>query len=312
MLFLPVARPQFEFIRGRRCSLDARNKRITLRLEPPPGAVYTLRDILWNVDSLRFLLQQSLKRGNVNVTDLMKAWNSSQDGQLSRREFLLKMQAFFKEDDAQLWETDVKSIALDAFNEMDDGGDVQDRGSVDLQEMERWLRVPTGPKVIRLKRRKRLSPSPQGQSGHEVGAPRRSPLIRETVQGSIAAAVERAAQARLAEQERAQRWRVPRDTPVNGLPPLQRWEVPAASELPPLMTGGGGKRERPDIELSPRFGPVVPRSSPERPPTHRMPLLRAGGLEPSVRHALNTARGGAPFRGPLTFRSPAPRPRPGF
>ena len=312
MLFLPVARPQFEFIRGRRCSLDARNKRITLRLEPPPGAVYTLRDILWNVDSLRFLLQQSLKRGNVKVTDLMKAWDSSQDGQLSRREFLLKIQTFFKEDDAQLWETDVKSVALDAFNEMDDGGDVQDRGSVDLQEMERWLRVPTGPKVIRLKRRKRLSPSPQGQSGHEVGAPRRSPLIRETVQGSIAAAVERAAQARLAEQERAQRWRVPRDTPVNGLPPLQRWEVSAASELPPLMTGGGGKRERPDIEVSPRFGPAVPRSSPERPPTHRMPLLRAGGLEPSVRHALNTARGPVPFRGPLTFRSPAPRPRPGF
>ncbi|KOO31215.1 hypothetical protein Ctob_014689 [Chrysochromulina tobinii] len=183
------------------------------------------------------------------------AWDSSQDGQLSRREFLLKIQNFFKEDDAQLWETDVKSVALDAFNEMDDGGDVQDRGSVDIQEMERWLRVPTGPKVIRLKRRKRHSTSPQGQSGNDVGAPRRSPLIRETVQGSIAAAVERAAQARLAEQERAQRWRVPRDTPVNGLPPLQRWEVSAASELPPLMTGGGG---------------------------------------------------------PLTFRSPAPRPRPGF
>lgn len=49
----------FEFIRGRRHSLDARSKRVrAMHLAPPGGG--RLEDVLWNVSTLRLLIQQML------------------------------------------------------------------------------------------------------------------------------------------------------------------------------------------------------------------------------------------------------------
>ena len=53
----------YEFIRGRRHSLDLRNKRVRdLTIQPPKGAGYTLEDVVWDEHSLRALLQQARAR----------------------------------------------------------------------------------------------------------------------------------------------------------------------------------------------------------------------------------------------------------
>ena len=99
-------------VRGRRHSLDERNKRVrTMRLEPPPNANYTLEDVAWDEESLRLLLQRMLSRFGVGPSDLMRAWDKSGDGLLDRREFSREIQAFFKGEYDALWEREVSATA---------------------------------------------------------------------------------------------------------------------------------------------------------------------------------------------------------
>ena len=85
----------FEFVRGRRHSLDERNKKVrTMRLEPPPNAPYTLEDVAWDEETLRLLLQKMLSRFGVGPSDLMRAWDKSGDGLLDRREFSREIQVW--------------------------------------------------------------------------------------------------------------------------------------------------------------------------------------------------------------------------
>jgi hypothetical protein len=74
-------------VRGRRHSLDERNKRVhAMRLEPPEGASYSVADIVWDVETLRVLIQQMLERACVSTGSLIKAWDKSGDGELNLRE----------------------------------------------------------------------------------------------------------------------------------------------------------------------------------------------------------------------------------
>ncbi len=50
----------FEFIKGKRHSLDARTRYArSLHLAPPPKAEYTLNEINWDVETLRVLIVQA-------------------------------------------------------------------------------------------------------------------------------------------------------------------------------------------------------------------------------------------------------------
>ena len=75
-----------EFIRGKRHSLDERNKRLrAMRLEPPGNGTkhaIPLADLSWDAETLRLLLQQMLSKYGVGTADVMRVWDSSGDGSL--------------------------------------------------------------------------------------------------------------------------------------------------------------------------------------------------------------------------------------
>ena len=254
----------FEFVRGRQHCLDERQKTVrAMQLEPPHGADYTLDQIQWNVPTLRYLLQQMLEQCGLSVTHLMRAWDVSRDGLLSERELISNMKSFFK-NQGRLWEEEVREVVAQAFREMDSKKDAGTQGTIDIEEMAQWLRIFTEPAVMKKKTRRQLSCHAMTvEATQRTSARGAKPNV---VEDSIAAAVERTTHARLMVQQRMQH----RETAVNGLPPLQRWEVPKTLELPPLSTGRVGF-DLPNIELSPRFAPPRPRVTPQRPTTHQLP-----------------------------------------
>jgi hypothetical protein len=59
----------FEFVRGRRHTLDRRSKRVRgMRLEPPPSI--SLEEIAWDVEALRTLLRAMLDSYEVTVVSV--------------------------------------------------------------------------------------------------------------------------------------------------------------------------------------------------------------------------------------------------
>lgn len=147
----------FEFVRGRRHSLDARNKRLRgLRLEPPPNLLVTLDEIHWDAETLRILLKQMIERGRCGPQDLMKLWDTSGDRHLSVKEFLTKVREVL--DNQALWDSTVREVALSAFAQADAGhrnelGGSLIRDAIDLVELQQWL-VPPARKEVRQKYRR--------------------------------------------------------------------------------------------------------------------------------------------------------------
>lgn len=61
----------FEFIRGRRHSLDKRNKPLrAMRMLPPEGSRHSLEDLVWDTETLRILMQQMIERANASPMDV--------------------------------------------------------------------------------------------------------------------------------------------------------------------------------------------------------------------------------------------------
>jgi hypothetical protein len=123
----------FEFVRGKRHSLDKRVARVrAMQMEPPPG-ITSLSHIVWNVPTLRYLMQQMLTNSNVTMAELMRAWDISRDGTLTLREFLSSLQAYFKKGDARVWTLEVEAVALEAFCEIDNKRQIGTQGAIDIE-----------------------------------------------------------------------------------------------------------------------------------------------------------------------------------
>jgi len=237
----------YEFVRGKRHSLDNRSKRELARgLVPPPGSprTLTLDTIAWDVETLRVLMQQMLDRCKVSPSELFRAWDRDGDKELTRTEWLQTMHSwFFQNEQPDLWDREVRSVADAAFTQVEKHGErdsrhrssLTKRGVVDLHRLQRWLIAPghTDMEVKRkswdkirriMKFRLRLS--------KEHKAPRVSRA--QIARAGIATAKERTAArevaAKEAIEEHVRQWRASRETQVNGqrweLPPLQRWEPP--------------------------------------------------------------------------------------
>ena len=58
-----------------------------MRLEDP-SAPYRLRDVQWDAETLRVLIQRMLRRNNLTPADLIAAWDTSGDGVLDKCEIL--------------------------------------------------------------------------------------------------------------------------------------------------------------------------------------------------------------------------------
>lgn len=132
----------FEFCRGKRHSLDERNRKSrAMRLRPPPRATFTLDEIMWDGETLRLLLQQMLVTHGVSVAELMQAWDRNGDGRLSRREFLEEVRVYFQDLHPDLWESEVRQVAEEAFLQVD-----VELGlgfnALDLDTLSAWLSKP--------------------------------------------------------------------------------------------------------------------------------------------------------------------------
>lgn len=145
----------FEFIRGRRHCLDRRNVQVRqMRLQPPPG-VSSLENVVWDVETLRILLQQMLARYGVSIGELMSSWDRNGDFTVQRLEFLDGVRGFCSEyERVQLWEREVANVAMEAFTRIN----ASPRGRIDAMsrhradvlneaiecsELGRWLERPT-------------------------------------------------------------------------------------------------------------------------------------------------------------------------
>ena len=149
----------FEFVQGHRHSLDHRSKAVReMRLEPPPGARYSLDDVQWDLESLRLLVGQMLERCQMGVGHLMAAWDKNGDRSVDRGEFVANMQTFFKgRPHAQdLWENEVEPIVKQSYAQISKcSSSVTQR--VDMQALRRWLALPFAPdQQVRVKSRKMI------------------------------------------------------------------------------------------------------------------------------------------------------------
>lgn len=284
----------FEFVRGHRHSLDHRTKHVgSMRLQPPPGADFTLNEIAWDLETLRILMQQMLIRFHTGPADVIRAWDDSGDFQLDKREFVQNMRKFFDDQHADLWDSEVQPIVEQAFGAIQEvtivgaDGKRRDAGGnshnervrvsgiaknrfagdanqlrIDIIEFERWLDAPTQRpehlKVVPKSRKLLRRQTTRRLELEKPKAPKRSPT-KERMEQSLqqaaktAAAREKAARRTLKEQTRR-------------LKHMQRWEVPSALSPPPLRFGQPnvtsspadlllGRLTQPSIEPGIKLGP---------------------------------------------------------
>lgn len=236
----------YEFVRGRRHSMDTRNKKARAMVLVPPEGM-TLDNIRWDVESLRILIQEMLVRCSRGPHDLFRAWDRDSDKNLTRAEFVATMyQWFFKTEAKDLWDNEVLAVADEAFDQvagMGRRGSVSSphtRKSVDLIRLERWLAVKSDAcvqrksrKLIRRQTTRRLLASKDIRPVARVDT-------RAQMRAAINAAKERATvrmqTTDFSRKDQMERWCESRATQVNGqrweLPPLQRWEMPRALDRP--------------------------------------------------------------------------------
>ena len=66
----------FEFVRGKRHSLDPRNTRVSLlSMAPPRGAGYTLQQVAWDETVLRQMFHCCMERVGIGPADVIEAWD---------------------------------------------------------------------------------------------------------------------------------------------------------------------------------------------------------------------------------------------
>jgi len=111
----------------------------------------SLEDIVWDVATLHHLIQQMLLRVNVSTVQLMAAWDSNGDGELSKGEVLEHIHQFFTECKPGVWENELVAVVLEAFDAMDSKVRMEGQkpsamveGKVDIIELQRWIAKPHG------------------------------------------------------------------------------------------------------------------------------------------------------------------------
>ena len=243
----------FEFVRGRRHSLDHRTKRIkSLRLVCPAGL--TLDTIKWDVEALRLMLQHMLSYHNVGPADLINAWDSSGDSQLGQAEFHKHIMELFKDEHEDLWQSELDGIVGAAFVAVSQHGSGSHnivsrslrsvRKTIDIVQLQQWLDAPTHrppgrailrktPRMLHRQETRRLESEQSQQRPPRVDLKVRA---KEGIEAASMKAATRQASARDAVDEHMLRWEASHvwKPQTWDSPPMQRWETPKALELPPL------------------------------------------------------------------------------
>ena len=244
----------YEFIRGRKHSLDERHfNRAVGKLVPEPQLDVktglevrpSLEEIAWDPEALRILIKQMLGRCNLAPTHLLRAWDGTEvrngSSGLTRVTFATHVRELLRDEDDDLWVSEVAPVAdatFDIILKAVRGGNMLQK--VGIVHLVLWLNVPPGRVALPLKTRGELkrmrarrldmaAPAPSTKSHVDLSA-----RAREAIEHAAARAKD-IAQAKAASEVRHG------VTPLrrNGLPPLQRWEVPRSLEPPPKPSRAG-------------------------------------------------------------------------
>ena len=187
----------FEFVRGRKHSLDNRRKLKDIRLhlqpesqvDPMSGELVTptLEVIAWDPEALRTLIKQMLSRNDVGTTDLMQALSSNEHDdhgtrrkpQIGIRDFCEWMKQLFFSGCSrmeQLWYRELHNVVQRAFRDIlaeIRGGNHSLMEEFTVVHLQKWLDGPLKREGLPLKPPKpikRTSPFPtstmhQSQAG---------------------------------------------------------------------------------------------------------------------------------------------------
>ena len=133
----------YEFVRGKRHSLDRRNAKVReMSMQPPEGSPLTLNEIYWDEDVLRLMIQQMMSRAHVGPVHVIRAWDKNKDGQLTMKEFVNALHGFFRTSEG-LWEREVEPLARSAFISMATQDITKSRAfesKLSCNDLEMWLR----------------------------------------------------------------------------------------------------------------------------------------------------------------------------
>ena len=131
----------FEFIRGRRHSLDPRTKGGDIRWRLPLGC-RSWEDIAWEPDVVRTFIKETYERTDYNSVDLLKHWHAERG--MTRKEFVAKMfETFFSNfcstaDD--FWANELYAVVVATFETLENmvlGGNFLRR--IGILHFLRWL-----------------------------------------------------------------------------------------------------------------------------------------------------------------------------
>ena len=219
----------YEFIRGRRHSLDHRSRRargltIAAFCEDKP---YTLDEIKWDPTTLQWGMQTMLRCAAALSTDLIRMWDHNNDRALDKIEFVAHLRALFHGFEV-LWETEVMAVAAEVFEMIagraDFGGHAYGQ-KIDVVELEAWLsteldttglpRLKKGKELLQLQQRQMQQRraalvSPQDHKRHEqvtgwfMSAAARPAMAHRP--WSAAARARKAADAEISRQKRHADW----------------------------------------------------------------------------------------------------------
>lgn len=144
----------YEFVRGKRHSLDYRHKRVHgMTAAPPKNASYKLRDVAWDETALSIILKMAMDRCFVSPSDLITAWDKGKNGDLSEKEFMSNMCGVFA-NEQDLWKDEVEKVAQKMFQRMarKAGDSKVIETTLDVTELELWVRsLPDTPLLVQLK-----------------------------------------------------------------------------------------------------------------------------------------------------------------
>ena len=105
----------------------------------------------WDVDRLRWELTNIMQTNGVEPADLLKTWDKSGDGQISRKEMLMEMKALV--NDYEVWYSTIRRSVKESFDVMNtDEADTKE-ATISILEFAKWLNVKIAParlhKIVR-------------------------------------------------------------------------------------------------------------------------------------------------------------------
>lgn len=243
----------FEFVRGRRHSLDHRTKRVRkLLIKQPEHGRWVLEEIIWDDEVLCGHIQQVMIRAKVVASDVIHAWDPGGVGSIASNDLVDLVHKLFSPSLEELWQAELKEIAVKTVGALCKGGArgaggaqeaLESIATVDVKELEIWLSssVPIGGQPPLKPNAKRFQKTGQGFKLRSSSSMTREAAERAAERAAIAA---KAAKTKIAERVAAD-IAAAAEKSTRGLLAQTLRECASAFEFEQhLGGGGGGKAER--------------------------------------------------------------------